>query len=250
MKDRVRQAFGRVDPEILGGLVLFFLLAWGFVEIAGEVSARSTMTVDERILMWFRDGQDLSDPLGPGWVEEMMRDITSLGSMSILGLLVISVLGYLLLQHRPRSALFLLVAVVGGVVLGDLLKAVFDRPRPDVVPHMVEVISESFPSGHTTMAAVVYPTLGAMMSRVVSRVRTRLYLLGLSAFLACLVGLSRMYLGVHYPTDVLAGLTLGFGWALACWMTVRWLQKRRQVEPAPRDREGAEADELEAAGPA
>ena len=210
MKDRIRAAFGRVDPEILGGLVVFFLLAWGFVEIAGEVSARSTMSIDERILMWFREGQDLNDPWGPGWLEDMVRDITALGSVGVVGLIVVGVLVFLLLQHRPRSALFLIVAVVGGVVLGDLLKALYDRPRPDVVPHLVEVISESFPSGHTTMAAVVYPTLGAMLTRVVSRVRTRIYLLVLSAILACLVGLSRMYLGVHYPTDVLGGLAVGF----------------------------------------
>jgi len=245
VKDRIKEAFGRVDPEILGGLVVFFLLAWGFVEIAGQVSDRATMSVDERILMWFRDGQDLNDPLGPGWFEDMMRDITALGSVGVVGLIVIGVLVFLLLQHRPRSALFLLVAVVGGVILGDLLKALYDRPRPDVVPHLVEVLSESFPSGHTTMAAVVYPTLGAMLSRVVSRVRTRIYLLVLSAVLACLVGMSRMYLGVHYPTDVLAGLTVGFAWALGCWLTVRWLQKRRRVEPSPPTEHGAAGDEAQ-----
>lgn len=242
MRDRIKRAFSRVDMEILGGLVVFFLLAWGFVEIADEVRQKATLSVDERILLWLREGNDLSDPLGPGWLEEMMRDFTSLGGVAVVGLIVVSSLGYLLLQHRPRSALFLLVAVVGGVVLGDVLKALYDRPRPEVVPHLVEVLSESFPSGHTTMAAVVYPTLGAMLTRVVSRTRTRIYLLVASAGVACLVGFSRMYLGVHYPTDVMAGLALGFGWALLCWLTVRYLQKRRRVEPEPAMVEGAAGD--------
>jgi undecaprenyl-diphosphatase len=243
MRERLRKIFGRVDPDILGGVLVLLALLWGFAEVADEVT-EGPLSIDERILLAFRDGNDLGDPLGPPWVAEMVRDLTALGSWSVTGLIVLFVTGYLLLQKRPRSALFLLVAVVGGVLLGDLLKTLFDRPRPDIVPHLADVLSESFPSGHSTVSAVVYPTLGAMLSRVVGRVRVRIYLLIVGVALALFVGLTRVYMGVHYPTDVLAGWTLGFAWALACWLTVTWMQKRRKVEPAPRERTGASADAL------
>lgn len=238
MKKRIRDIYDRIDSEILGGALLLFLLLWGFVGIADEVSDASTSSVDERILLALRDGQDLADPLGPAWVAEMVRDLTALGSWVVVGLIVASVVVYLLLQRRPRSALFLLVAVIGGVVLGQLLKSAFGRPRPDIVPHMAHVLSESFPSGHSTIAAVVYPTLGAMLSRVVARVRVRVYLLVLGILLALVVGFTRVYMGVHYPTDVLAGWTVGFAWALGCWLAVTFLQRRRQVEPAPPTKHG------------
>ena len=238
MKKRIRAIYNRIDSEILAGFVLLFLLLWGFVSIADEVSDASTMSVDERILLAFRDGQDLADPLGPPWVADMVRDLTALGSWVVTGLLVASVTVYLLLHKRPRSALFLLVAVVGGVVIGQLLKSAFGRPRPDIVPHMAHVLSESFPSGHSTISAVVYPTLGAMLSRVVGRVRVRVFLLSLGIALAVVVGMTRVYMGVHYPTDVLAGWAVGFAWALGCWLAVTWMQKRRKVEPAPQTKHG------------
>ena len=238
MRDRIREAFGRVDPEILGGMVALFALLWGFAEIADEVADDATASVDERILLALRDGQDLSDPLGPPWIADMVRDLTALGSWVFVGLVVTIVTIYLLLQKRPRSAVFLLVAVVGGVVIGQFSKELFDRPRPDIVPHLAEVLSQSFPSGHSTISAVVYPTLGAMLSRVVGRVRVRIYLLVVGVALAIIVGLTRVYMGVHFPTDVLAGWTIGFAWALLCWLTVRALQKRRQVEPEPPTKHG------------
>jgi undecaprenyl-diphosphatase len=238
VKNRIRAIYDRIDSEILGGVVLLFLLLWAFVGIADEVSDASTMSVDERILLAFRDGQDLDDPLGPPWVSEMVRDLTALGSWVIIAVIVASVVIYLLLQKRPRSVLFLLVAVIGGVVLGQLLKSAFGRPRPDIVPHMVSVLSESFPSGHSTISAVVYPTLGAMLSRVVGRVRVRVYLLVLGITLSLVVGFTRVYMGVHYPTDVLAGWAVGFAWALGCWLAVTWMQRRQQVEPAPPTKHG------------
>lgn len=240
MRDLLREKFG-VTPEILAGLLVFVMLLWGFVEIADEIAEPGGVGVDRRILLALRDAADPADPIGPHWVEEAMRDLTALGSMVIVTLVTVTVVGYLALQQRLRSAIFLVVAVVGGVVIGAFLKGVFDRPRPDVVPHMVEVLSESFPSGHTIISSIVYPILGVMVSRTVRRTRTRVYLLAVAIGLALLVGLTRVYLGVHYPTDVLGGWALGFAWALLCWMAVRWLQRHRTVEPEPPPQHGASA---------
>lgn len=240
MRDLLREKIG-VTPEILAGLLVCVMLLWGFVELADEIAEPGGVGVDRRILLALRDPANPADPLGPHWVEEAVRDLTALGSMVIVTLLTVTVVGYLVLQQRLRSAIFLVVAVVGGVVLGAFLKGIFDRPRPDVVPHMVEVLSESFPSGHTIISSIVYPILGIMVSRTVRRTRTRVYLLCVAVGLALLVGLTRVYLGVHYPTDVLGGWALGFAWALLCWLAVRWLQRHRTVEPEPQPQHGTSA---------
>jgi undecaprenyl-diphosphatase len=122
-----------------------------------------------------------------------------------------------------------LVAVSGGALLSSVLKATFNRPRPDVVAHLVQVSSASFPSGHSLISAVIYPTLGAVLASLSVQRRTKIYFI-LSAFvLMVLIGLSRMYLGVHYPSDVLAGWTVGLAWSLACWLVSTVLQRRGKM---------------------
>ena len=138
--------------------------------------------------------------------------------------------GYLRLSGRRRSMLLLIVAVGGGQMLSTLFKRGFDRPRPDLVPHEAIVYTASFPSGHAMMAAVTYLTLGAMLARVQPTRALRAYVLALAAIVTVAVGISRVYLGVHWPTDVLAGWTAGAAWALACWTVARWLARRGAVE--------------------
>ena len=138
--------------------------------------------------------------------------------------------GYLWLSGRRRSMLLLLTAVGGGQMLTTLFKRGFDRPRPDLVPHEAIVYTASFPSGHAMMAAVTYLTLGAMLARVQPTRALRAYVLALAAIVTVAVGISRVYLGVHWPTDVLAGWTAGAAWALACWTVARWLAQRGAVE--------------------
>jgi undecaprenyl-diphosphatase len=229
--------------EILIGLFVLTALLFGFVELSETIRQEHAPATDTRILLAFRDGQDLADPRGPPWVARSVRDLTALGSWVVTGLLTMIVAGYLLLQRRPRSAALLVVAVAGGVIIGTLLKDLYERPRPDVVPHLVEVLSESFPSGHSVVAAVVYPTLGAVLARVTESARVRIYLVAVGVLLALVVGVTRVYLGVHYPSDVLAGWTVGFAWALACWLAVRALQQRdRVVEPGVDPAPGARAE--------
>jgi undecaprenyl-diphosphatase len=160
-----------------------------------------------------------------------MRDISALGSTLVLGLILLSVTGYLLLARKRAAAWLMLGAVVSGVVLNNVLKFSFARPRPDLVPPAVRVFTASFPSGHATMSAITYLTLGALLARTHSEIPMRIFFMTLAGLLTVLVGVSRVYLGVHYPTDVLAGWCIGTAWAMGCWVLMTWLQRRGKVEP-------------------
>ncbi|MGJ7456968.1 phosphatase PAP2 family protein [Halomonas sp. MA07-2] len=203
---------------------------WGFIELADEVSEGDTQSIDERLLLSLRDPADHTDPLGPAWVEELGRDFTALGGVGVLVLISLGALGYLLLARRYRAALFASVAVPGGVLLSTLMKIGFDRPRPDLVPHESIAYTASFPSGHAMMSAVTYLTLAVLLIRIQPELRLKAYIMVLAIMLTLLVGISRVYLGVHWPTDVLAGWTAGAAWAALCWLVMRWMQRRGQVE--------------------
>jgi undecaprenyl-diphosphatase len=164
------------------------------------------------------------------WLELAMRDITALGGTSVLTLLTLGVVGFLHLSGKRGAALFVAAAIMGAVALSFTIKAGIERPRPDLVPHGTAVFTASFPSGHATGSAATYLTLGALLARFQPRRRVKLFLIGSGVFLTVLIGLSRIYLGVHWPSDVLAGWTLGASWALLCWLVARQLQKRGAVE--------------------
>ena len=211
-------------------IVLFALLAamWGFVELASEMREGETKDFDQAILLAMRDAADPSNPIGPGWVEEMGRDFTALGGTAILTMMTLAITGFLLLNRKKRVAMVLLAATLGALTVSTVLKQSFNRPRPDLVPHGSIVYTASFPSGHAMLAASTYLTLGALLAQVQRRRAIKAYILACAVFATLLVGISRVYLGVHWPTDVLAGWTAGAGWALLCWLLARWLQLRGQ----------------------
>lgn len=218
MINKTWQVPGTLIPIILIGGAL-----WGFIELLDEVSEGDTRSIDEAILLSFRVPGDPADPIGEPWLEEAMRDITALGSAPALVIAVLAVAGFLLLAKAYRPAIFTLVASGGGLVVSSLLKYTVDRPRPDLVPHGNLIYTSSFPSGHSMMSAVVYLTLAALVARLIERKRLKGYALGVAMILTFLVGLSRVYLGVHWPSDVLAGWTAGAAWALGCWLIARWI---------------------------
>lgn len=227
---RILTWIGGHEPQVLAALILIAGAVWLFAELAGEVLEGDTAAFDERILLSLRTANDLTDPIGPGWFEEMARDITGLGGFGVLTLLTLAATGYLLLHRKNHTALYLVLAIGSGILMSTLLKHGFDRPRPDLVPHAQVVYTSSFPSGHSMMSAVVFFTLGAILAGVQTNRRLRAYLLGVAALLALLVGTSRVYLGVHWPTDVLAGWTAGAAWALLCWTIAERLRRRGEVE--------------------
>ena len=204
---------------------------WFFAELADEVLEGETHAVDRTILLALRNPADHEDPLGPRWVEEMARDMTALGGTLVVASLSLAVTGFLVLDRKRAAARLVIFAVLSGFVLSHGLKLIFSRDRPDLVTHGSYVATSSFPSGHSMLAAVVYLTLAALLMRVQPRVHVKAYVLALALALTLGVGVSRVYLGVHWPTDVLAGWAAGGTWALLWWSVARQLQRRGRLEP-------------------
>jgi undecaprenyl-diphosphatase len=226
-----RSSWAWGEFRVLLAIALIAGTAFGVLHLGSEISEGETRAFDTAILLAFRNPADLADPIGPWWFEVMMKDVTALGSTSVLTLLTTFVIGYLLIERKYSAALFVLVAIGGGALLSTLLKLGFERPRPDLVAHGADVYTASFPSGHALMSTVTYLTLGALLARMEERRRIKLYVLAVAVTLAALIGVSRVYLGVHWPTDVLAGWSVGAAWALACWLIARWLQRTGEIEP-------------------
>ena len=201
-----------------------------FAMIAEEMHEGETLGFDKSVLLAFRSKTGLFEPLGPPWLLEVMRDITALGSFTVLGLVTISVAGFLMLTRKRHAAGIVVLSITSGTLVSSLLKWFFARPRPDLVPHATMVYTQSFPSGHAMLSAVVYLTLGALLARTQAEPKVKAYLLLLAIALTLVVGISRVYLGVHWPTDVLAGWVGGACWALLWWVITIWLQSKGKVE--------------------
>jgi undecaprenyl-diphosphatase len=210
---------------------------WAFIALADEVLEGDTQHFDNRVMHLLQrpatpadgDAATATLPIGPPWLREVGRDLTALGGVAVLTLVTFAVAGFLAISGKYRAMVLVLVATFGGLLISTVLKHLVDRPRPDV-SHFSYVYTSSFPSGHSMLSAVVYLTLGSMLTRLVPNRIEKFYFLAVAMMLTFLVGISRVYMGVHYPTDVLAGWTAGLTWAVICWMVTRVLQKRGQVE--------------------
>jgi undecaprenyl-diphosphatase len=209
----------------LGACVLVLV----FLKLAGAVKAGNTLAFDTRILRAFRQADDPSKPIGPAGIESALIDLTALGGPIVLGLAVVAVAGYLALLARYRSAAAILLTAFTGEILNTAMKTLFMRPRPDVVPHLRFVHETSFPSGHAMNSAIIYLTLGAMLMRISRGRLTKIYCMTLAVLATFLVGVSRVYLGVHYPTDVLAGWAVGLAWASLCWVVEQRFDARAGI---------------------
>jgi undecaprenyl-diphosphatase len=209
-----------------------------FVRLAQYVGTGEVAGLDTRLVLALRHAEDPSDPIGPSWLEEGVRDVTALGGLGVLALVALGSIGYLLLQQKRATAVMAVVAVGGGVALSLLLKDVFDRPRPELVPHGTIVHTQSFPSGHSMLSAVTYLTLGAVLARIQSSWYQKLYVLALAVAVTLAVGASRVYLGVHWPSDVVAGWAAGTTWAALVWWVTHRLQRKGNLEPDPAEAPG------------
>lgn len=211
----------RFEARVLIALVLATGAVLAFLELADDMSEGETEALDRQIVLSLRSPGDLNDPVGSHNIEEAVRDVTALGGTTLV--IVVTLVGVLAFafHRRYRHALVLATTVILGTLSSNMTKALFDRPRPDLVPHEVFVYSGSFPSGHSTMAAATYLTLAMLVSSLEPRRRTKALVYGLACAVLVGVGLSRVYLGVHWPSDVLAGWCLGAAWALAAWLALR-----------------------------
>lgn len=199
---------------------------WLFVALTEEMREQEHHETETQIMLLLRDPADPGRPIGPSWIQAASLDITALGGAPVLTLLTVLVLGFLLLQRRGGAAVLLLGATVGGTLLNQALKHVINRDRPTVVPHLAEIANSSYPSGHSMLSAIVYLTLAAVLAQTIENRRGKLYVVLAALLLVVLVGVSRVVIGVHYPSDVLAGWTAGVGWAALCWLAGRWFRHR------------------------
>jgi len=224
---------GQHELSVLIAVILIIGGLWLAVELADGVLDGNIQNLDMDLIMSLREGEDADNPIGPPWVEEMMRDFTSLGGTGILVLIVVAVTFYHLIQARYKEMFFLLLAVVGAFILSYVLKGFFDRPRPQFIPEGEYVFTASFPSGHALLSAATYLTLGIIVAELMDRNRLKAFILMFAFLIMIIVGFSRVYLGVHWPSDVLAGWALGMVWAIVIWLIFRTLRAIGNLDDQP-----------------
>ncbi len=233
----------RIARTELAAVSALFVVAAGlaiFANLAGDMREGEGQAFDQAVLSALRPHASPSDAWGPGWLEEAAGDLTSLGSIAVLSLFATIVILFLFLQRKRLSALLLLVGLGGGVMLSEGLKAVFERDRPPEIYRAVATINASFPSGHALLSAVFYLSIAVMLTRAFPRRRFKVYVLGVGLALTLIVGLTRIYLGAHWATDVLAGWSVGSAWAMTTWLVAYAVERRQLVrhgrlrdEPSP-----------------
>lgn len=220
----------RIDSRILMVFLITTLGAFIFLRLGSEIREGENFALDRLILHALRSANNPDLPIGPAWLQAAMIDITALGGVTILTLLTALTAGYLLASRKTAIAIFLALAIASGAMLSSLLKIGYARPRPDLVAHLVDVQSLSFPSGHAMNSAITYLTLGALLARTEGRRRVTIFLMATAIFLTLIIGISRVYLGVHWPSDVLAGWCVGASWAALCSLLARALQRGHKIE--------------------
>lgn len=222
----------RIDSWLL---IAFLALAGAtaiFLHLASEMVEGDTLKFDRWLLRSLRSATDAGVPAGPGWLNAAMVEITALGGTTVLTLVTLFAGAVLLARRKWALALFVMGTIAVAATANSALKDLFLRDRPNIVPHLVEVSSASFPSGHAMNSATVYLTLAALLAAAERSWRVRAVLMGGAVGLTLLIGFSRVYLGVHWPTDVLAGWTVGAAWAVASALIAHRLQQADRLEGA------------------
>jgi len=208
----------------LAAVLVLLLGLWALIALTDRVTEGHSEHFDMALIRWFHAHR------GPPALRDAGRDLTALGGVTVLTLVTAAVTGFLYIARKHGAAILVLVAVLGGLLIGSTFKHFVHRDRPPREFQEAYVFTKSFPSGHSMLSAVTYLTLGALLAQVVGNPWLRVYIIAVAMFVTFLVGLSRVYLGVHWPTDVLAGWTAGLVWSLLCLLVARKLQQKGAVE--------------------
>lgn len=234
------RTLARTELAALSALLVIALGVWAFAGLADETAEPGGQAFDQAVLMAMRPNADPSDAWGPWWLQAAAGDLTSLGGISVLGLFATITFLFLLIQRKRLSALMMVLGLAGGVLLSEGLKGVFGRARPPSAFQAVETINASFPSGHALLSTVFYLSVGVMLARTLPRRRLKTFVLASAVTIAILVGLTRIYLGAHWASDVFAGWSVGAAWAMTLWLVAHIVERRQaarhaalQDEPAP-----------------
>jgi undecaprenyl-diphosphatase len=206
------------ELRLLVPIFFMALSACAFLKITGEMLEGDVNSIDLMILQRLRVSGHPELPIGPVWLQETIRDLTALGSPAVLVMTVSTVWGYLMVARQTLMAWLAAGAALGGLAVAMLLKALFSRARPDAAFHATVATGYSFPSGHAMMSAVVFLTMATLVSRIAPQRRLGVYALAVAILLTGLVGVSRVFLGVHWASDVAAGWAAGAAWALLVWL--------------------------------
>lgn len=220
--EALRGRVGWGEFVILAALLVCAGGLYAFIEIVNETLEGDAHRFDRALLLALRSATNPADPIGPHWLDTAMRDLTTLGGYAVIVTIATLATGYLAILRNWGTILLVVASLAGGTLLNNVLKGAFERPRPELVAHLVTVETASLPSGHAMMSAVAYLTLGALLARVQPWWPLKMYIIGAAVVLTLLVGVSRVYLGVHWPTDVLAGWCMGAAWAMGCWLVARF----------------------------
>jgi undecaprenyl-diphosphatase len=218
------------ENRVLLSFLVALLLAVGFGALADEMGEGEVDGFDRAVTLALRTPADPAIPIGPVWLKEAAIDLTALGGVTILTLVTVLAIAFLVLRRRSHQALLVFVAVTSGSIFAGWLKAIYDRPRPAIVPHLVEVNSLSFPSGHAMNSAIVYLTLATILARSFREPSTRGFIIAVALALVIAIGCTRVFLGVHYPSDVIAGWSVGAAWALLVGVISSRLQDAHKIE--------------------
>ena len=194
--------------------------------IIDEIVEGRSLRIDDAILVALRQPGHLDTPIGPAWLLQSAIDLSALGGFTLLWLLGGAACLFLFYVRRPAEASWLAGSVIGASIVNTFLKSLLHRPRPELVPHLAAVSNASFPSGHAMISAATYLTIAAMLCEAQPRLSARIFLMAFAGVVVILVGCSRIYLGVHWPSDVLAGWCLGSIWALIAFAANRALRRR------------------------
>lgn len=186
-----------------------------------ELERGKSWSLDRAILLAMRTPGHPETPAGPKWLNQAAIDVSALGGYTVVWWLSVAAIGFLLVTRRRAEAALLTGAFAGSALLNAALKLFFHRARPDLVPHLTDVSNASFPSGHAMTSAATYLTLGVLLAHTQPRRAARIYIVALAIAITLAVGLSRLYLGVHWPSDVLAGWSVGAAWAIGFSLLAR-----------------------------